>query len=107
MSAYFSVLVGLVVLVVATGLALGQYHPGEICHEECEVDYCDYYYNYCEYECYEVCYPYSPEDPIRDSSPVKGKQRLQAQLPRAKPGEFKLMISKVQSSSDRTANHLS
>lgn len=97
MSAYFSVLVGLVALIAATGLALGQYHPGEICHEECQVEYCDYYHDYCEYECYDVCYPYSPEDPIRDSSSVKGKQKLQAQMPHVEPGEFKSMISKAHS----------
>lgn len=40
---------------LAPHLVAGQY---EDCHYECSVAHCDYYDDYCDYDCYEVCYPY-------------------------------------------------
>lgn len=34
-----------------------QYYPSE-CYWDCEIIYCDYYHEHCDYDCYEVCYPY-------------------------------------------------
>lgn len=45
----------LVILVLASELASGQ----EVCHWECEVVGCDYYADYCDYDCYEVCFPWA------------------------------------------------
>lgn len=44
----------IVVLALASKSSLAQ----EVCHWECEVFDCDYYADYCDYDCYEVCYPY-------------------------------------------------
>lgn len=54
-------------ILLTTTIAFGQY-PGEECRWECEVIYCDYYYDYCDYDCHEVCYPYSPQDPLSSAS---------------------------------------
>lgn len=34
-------------------------YPLEECHWECEIIHCDYYGDHCDYDCYEVCYPYA------------------------------------------------
>lgn len=73
MNIQLSIIVSLVVLIVAR-LSFAQYYPGEDCHTECEIIYCDYYHDYCDYDCYEVCYPYSPASPIRGLSSIKSQQ---------------------------------
>lgn len=50
-------LISSLTLVVLASVAYAQY--GEECHYECRTGYCDYYdYDYCDYECHEICYPY-------------------------------------------------
>lgn len=54
-------------ILLTSSIAFGQY-PGEECRWECEVIYCDYYYDYCDYDCHEVCYPYSPQDQLSSAN---------------------------------------
>lgn len=56
-SAVMKLLVALVVLAGTASLVAAQY-PYEDCHWDCEIEYCDYYGDHCDYDCYEVCYPY-------------------------------------------------
>lgn len=86
MNIHHSIVVSLVVLLIGKS-ALAQYHPGEDCHTECEIIYCDYYHDYCDYDCYEVCYPYSPESPMRSSSTIKGQQYKTQQAHRSRSGK--------------------
>lgn len=65
----FSLLVVLVLLWANT-VALAQYD--EDCEYECTIVYCDLYGGYCDYDCYEVCYPY------RYSSLMQSSTDLQA-----------------------------
>lgn len=51
-------------------------YPYEDCHYQCDVVYCDYYTNYCEYDCYEVCYPYrSSQVGLVDQEATKQQQQ--------------------------------
>jgi hypothetical protein len=49
----------LVILLVAIfGIKQSLAQFDEICHYECSIQYCDPYTDFCDYDCYEVCYPY-------------------------------------------------
>lgn len=55
-----STIIFLCLAAVLTIQTVSAQYPGEYCHWQCDVIYCDYYHDYCDYDCYEVCYPYSP-----------------------------------------------
>lgn len=60
---FVSALALLLLATVGVQQAKAQY-PGEECRWECAVIYCDYYQDYCDYDCYEVCFPYARQQQV-------------------------------------------
>lgn len=74
---YYRLMSAIIMLALASELGLAQ----EVCHWECEVIDCDYYIDYCDYDCYEVCYPYA-------SIPVRSGQGHVASSQSKSPQSF-------------------
>lgn len=55
----FSILALFVVAPATLFAAVSAQYPLEECHWECDIVLCDYYGEHCDYDCYEVCYPYA------------------------------------------------
>lgn len=47
----------LIVVLLLAGQSESQFPPHEECYWECGVEVCNYYEDYCNYECHEICYP--------------------------------------------------
>lgn len=55
-----------VIMGFMSGISYAQYD--EECHYECATTYCDLFDYYCDYDCYEVCYPYRYANAMRSKS---------------------------------------
>lgn len=51
-------LIAVLVTIYSNSNTANAQYPDEICHWQCDIIDCDDYDGHCDYDCYEVCYPY-------------------------------------------------